>query len=119
MRRGLVLLAAAAAVMGAGAVVFAAVQHVSVATAGYWAVTTATTTGYGDVAPHGPGRAVAAAVMLLAVPLLGAAFAELTAHRHRAHLREELTALEERVKAHLAHVSGHADTTEPGDEEEH
>ena len=59
-----------------GGVIFAVVEHLSVSTGLYWAVTTATTVGYGDVVPHnGAGRIVAVGVMLTAIPLLGATFA--------------------------------------------
>lgn len=63
------------AVVGGG-IVFGVVEHVSIWTGLYWSVTTATTVGYGDVVPHnGAGRIVAVAVMLTAIPLLGATFA--------------------------------------------
>ncbi len=61
-----------------GAALFSVTQRVSFGTAVYWAVTTATTVGYGDVTPHNAvGRVVAAGVMLSAVPLFGAVFAVL------------------------------------------
>ncbi len=64
----------------AGGVAFALAEHVAVWTGLYWAVTTATTVGYGDVSPHnGAGRIIAVAVMLTAIPLFGAAFALLAA----------------------------------------
>ena len=59
-----------------GAVLFAVTQHVTFGTALYWAVTTATTVGYGDVTPHNAaGRAIAVGVMLTAIPLFAAVFA--------------------------------------------
>ncbi|MCL4312937.1 MAG: ion channel [Actinobacteria bacterium] len=59
-----------------GAVLFSVTQHVSIGTSLYWAITTATTVGYGDVTPHnGAGRIVAVGVMLTAVPLFGSLFA--------------------------------------------
>jgi voltage-gated potassium channel len=58
----LVLLGTACLLAGAG--LFAITQHISYATALYWAVTTATTVGYGDVIPKNPaGRAIAVVVM--------------------------------------------------------
>ncbi len=60
----------------AGALAFAATQRVPLGTALYWAVTTATTVGYGDVTPHnGAGRVIAVAMMLTAIPLFGSVFA--------------------------------------------
>jgi voltage-gated potassium channel len=59
-----------------GAVLFSVTQHVSIGIGIYWAVTTATTVGYGDVTPHNTaGRIVAIAVMLTTIPILGAVFA--------------------------------------------
>lgn len=67
-------LAATAVLIGAG--LFALTQHVPFTTALYWAVTTATTVGYGDVTPHtGAGRAIAVGLMLVAIPLFGGIFA--------------------------------------------
>jgi len=74
-----------------GGVAFAVVEHVNVGTGLYWAVTTATTVGYGDVVPHNAsGRVVAVAVMLTAIPLFGAAFALLAAAATAARLDKYL-----------------------------
>ncbi|WP_298344411.1 TrkA family potassium uptake protein [Ferrimicrobium sp.] len=63
-----------------GAIAFALTQHVSVGIGLYWAVTTATTVGYGDVTPHNTvGRVIAILVMVTTIPLFGAAFAFLAA----------------------------------------
>ncbi len=62
---------------GAGA--FSATQGIGYGSALYWAITTATTVGYGDLSPHNSsGRVVASLVMLTAIPLLGAIFAVVT-----------------------------------------
>jgi voltage-gated potassium channel len=59
-----------------GGIAFAIVDHRTVWTGLYWAITTATTVGYGDVVPtNGVGRIVAIVVMLTAIPLFGATFA--------------------------------------------
>ena len=71
-----VLLTAAVACLLLGAALFAGTQHLPFTTGIYWAITTATTVGYGDVTPHNPiGRVIAAAVMLTTIPLLASVFA--------------------------------------------
>jgi len=63
-----------------GAVAFSLVEHVSLGIGLYWAFTTATTVGYGDVTPHNTaGRIVAVALMLTAIPLAGGVFAVIAA----------------------------------------
>ncbi len=65
-------------VLGGGAL-FAWSQGLPFSTGLYWAITTATTVGYGDVTPkNGAGRVIASAVMLTTIPLLAAVFALLT-----------------------------------------
>jgi len=59
-----------------GAELFSATQSVSFGKALYWAVTTATTVGYGDVTPKNTaGRVIAVGVMLTTIPLFASAFA--------------------------------------------
>jgi voltage-gated potassium channel len=71
-----ILLAAAAAGVLIGGWAFAATQNLPVSTGLYWAITTATTVGYGDVTPHnGAGRVIASLVMLITIPLLASVFA--------------------------------------------
>ena len=75
----LILVSAAAVLIVVGGVVFAATQHLPVTTGWYWAITTATTVGYGDVTPkNASGRFVASVVMLTTIPLLAGAFAVMT-----------------------------------------
>lgn len=67
---------AGAACVFVGAALFALTQHGGYWTALYWAITTATTVGYGDVTPKNPlGRVVAVGVMLTTIPLFASAFA--------------------------------------------
>ena len=75
----LILVGAAAVLIIVGGVVFAETQHIPLTTGWYWAITTATTVGYGDVTPkNASGRFVASAVMLTTIPLLAGAFAVMT-----------------------------------------
>jgi voltage-gated potassium channel len=86
-----ILLATAVACVVAGGAGFAASQHEAFPTGLYWAVTTATTVGYGDVIPHNSsGRLIAAAVMLTTIPLLAAVFALVTGSAAAAGLRRIL-----------------------------
>ena len=70
------LVGTAVAIVIVGAVLFSVTQGVSIGIALYWAITTATTVGYGDVLPHdSAGRLIAAGVMLTTIPIVGAVFA--------------------------------------------
>jgi voltage-gated potassium channel len=71
-----VLLVCAVGCMLVGAEAFAATQGRPFTTGLYWAITTATTVGYGDVTPDNwAGRLVASLVMLTTIPLLASVFA--------------------------------------------
>lgn len=71
-----ILLASAVACVFVGGGAFAATQSLPFTTGLYWAITTATTVGYGDVTPHnGAGRVIASLVMLITIPLLASVFA--------------------------------------------
>jgi voltage-gated potassium channel len=62
-----------------GGILFAAAEHIPVTSGLYWAVTTATTVGYGDIEPRNPaGRLIAVFVMLTVIPLFGATFSLFT-----------------------------------------
>lgn len=88
----MILLAAAAACVAGGGALFAATQGLPFSTGLYWAITTASTVGYGDVTAHNPaGRVVAAAVMLTAIPMLAAVFALLTGAAAASGLRRILS----------------------------
>lgn len=70
------LLAAAAGCLLLGAVLFSITQHITFTSSVYWAITTATTVGYGDITPKtGAGRVIASGVMLTTIPLLASVFA--------------------------------------------
>jgi voltage-gated potassium channel len=85
----LLILAATCTLLGAWA--FSATQHVPFTTGVYWAITTATTVGYGDVTPKsGIGRLIAVGVMLTAIPLFGGVFALLAAIVTATRLRRML-----------------------------
>jgi voltage-gated potassium channel len=86
-----ILLAGAVACVLAGAAAFAVTQHYPFTTGLYWAITTATTVGYGDVTPHNAvGRVVASAVMLTTIPLLASVFALVTGAAAAAGVRRVL-----------------------------
>ena len=87
-----------------GAVWFAAVEHISVATGIYWSVTTATTVGYGDITPHTHvGRLVSVLVMLTVIPLFAATFSLLTTTLTTAHVSK----LHDEALAHIRHIKEH------------
>jgi voltage-gated potassium channel len=71
-----IVLGSVIAVVLIGAGLFSLAEDFPFTTGLYWAVTTATTVGYGDVTPHNPiGKLIASLVMLIAIPLLAGAFA--------------------------------------------
>lgn len=77
--RELALIGLAVTIMVVGAALFSLAEHISFLLALYWALTTATTVGYGDVTPHNTaGRVVASVVMFTTIPILAAVFALFT-----------------------------------------
>ncbi len=87
-----VLLASAVGCVLIGAAAFAATQQRPFTTGLYWAITTATTVGYGDVSPqNGAGRVIAVLVMLTTIPLLASVFALATGEAAAAGVRRILS----------------------------
>jgi voltage-gated potassium channel len=90
-RNVVLLLAGAVACTLAGGALFAATQRLPFTTGLYWAITTATTVGYGDVTPHNAsGRVVASLVMLTTIPMLASVFALVTGAAAAAGIRRVL-----------------------------
>jgi voltage-gated potassium channel len=87
-----------------GAIWFASTEHLSVPTAIYWSVTTATTVGYGDITPHTHlGRLIAVLVMLTVIPLFAATFSLLTTRLTTMHVSK----LHAEALAHIRHIKEH------------
>jgi voltage-gated potassium channel len=87
-----------------GAICFAAVENLSVPTAIYWSVTTATTVGYGDVTPHTHvGRVIAVLVMLTVIPLFAATFSLLTT----SWTTKNVSRFHDEAMAHIRHIKEH------------
>jgi hypothetical protein len=102
VRRAAALIAAAAGWTCVCGWLFSATQHTGLIAGLYWAVTTATTVGYGDETVHGTGgQLLAIAVMLTDIPLLATGFAQLAALHIRRHvdqrLREHHKAIHDRL----------------------
>jgi voltage-gated potassium channel len=85
------LAALAVVIVLVGAALFSITQHDGYGTSLYWAVTTATTVGYGDVLPHNAvGRVIASFVMLTTIPTVGAIFGLVAGASAVTHIRRIL-----------------------------
>jgi voltage-gated potassium channel len=90
-RHAAILLAGAVALTFLWGGLFSATQQLPLTTGLYWAITTATTVGYGDVTPHNAvGRLIASATMLTIIPLLASVFALVTGAAAAAGIRRIL-----------------------------
>lgn len=97
-RLALTTIAAALALDAVCGVLFAAADHVSVPDGLFFAVTTGTTVGYGDITAHGwAAHLLTVVMMLLVVPLFGASFSLFTSGLTSGRV----AASEDRVKAHV------------------
>jgi len=106
-----ILLASAVACVFAGAAAFAATQQLPFTSGLYWAITTATTVGYGDVTPHnGAGRVIANLVMLTTIPLLASVFALVTGEAAAAGVRRILAMRSHIPEGRFRLVIGMSDT---------
>jgi len=111
-RAALVTIATAAVLDTGLGVAFGAADHIGAWRGLFFAVTTATTVGYGDLTAHGwLPHLLAVAMMLLVVPLFGAAFSLFTSGLTVTHVRgaeKRIKAhLEERLKAHHKALASH------------
>lgn len=102
-RAALITIAAALSLDAVAGLVFAAAEHISAGLGLYWAVTTATTCGYGDISPRsGAGHVIAVITMLTIIPLFGASFSLFTSGLTGGHV----AASERRVRAHIERLAG-------------
>jgi Ion channel len=98
VKRALLLLGIAGAWITCCGELFDITQHSGFVSGMYWAVTTASTVGYGDVTAKGTGgKLLAIGVMLTAIPLLAAVFALVTSAHIGARLAEHHRLIHERL----------------------
>jgi voltage-gated potassium channel len=96
-----VLLSIALTCLLLGAYLFSLTQGIAFTKGLYWAITTATTVGYGDVTPHnGFGEVIASAVMLTTIPLLASVFALVTGAAAAAGIRRVLAMRDHNDEGH-------------------
>ena len=122
MRRAAFVLVLSVTLDGLFGVMFAFAQHVSVWNGLYFATTTGSTVGYGDITPRGwAPHLLAVAMMILVIPLFSSVFALLataltTAHvdaRH-ARLMAHIDRRHDELKKHVSEVHGGGPDCDPG-----
>ena len=103
-------------------ILFAFAQHVSIGDGLYFATTTASTVGYGDITPHGwASHLIAVGLMLTVIPLFSAVFSLLTtaltsAHVDRRHdkLIAHIDRRHNELKNHVSEVHSGRPGSDPG-----
>ena len=110
MRRILTILGLSVALDVIFGVLFAFAQHIPVGTGLYFATTTASTVGYGDVTPHGwVPHVIAVAMMITVIPLFASVFSLFTTALTTAHVDRKHKALMDKMHEHhealLKHVT--------------
>lgn len=86
-RRAWQVLALTAVLDGALGLAFGAADHVGAWNGLYFATTTATTVGYGDITPHGWGpHLIAVAIMVTVIPLFTSVFSFFTSGLTASHI---------------------------------
>lgn len=92
---------------------FGAADHVSLPDGLYFATTTATTVGYGDITAHGwLPHVLAVLIMVTVIPLFGATFSLFTSGLAALHVDRA----EHRIKAHVNQelaIAGHCCSGQP------
>jgi voltage-gated potassium channel len=114
--RALLTIAAATALDAALGAWFGAADHIGIPDGLFFATTTATTVGYGDLTAHGWLPHVLAVIMMLTViPLFAATFSLLTSGLASQDIHARVTAAEKRIKDHVdkrhKQMASHVTTT--------
>lgn len=91
-----------------GGITFAIAEHLPVYSGLYWAVTTATTVGYGDITPHTTlGHVIAVLVMLTVIPLFAATFSLFTSGLTESHVVSSEDRIAKRIEQHTDQLKRH------------
>ena len=116
MRRAATLVLAASVVLDAVfGILFAFAQHVSAWNGLYFATTTASTVGYGDITPHGwAPHLISVAIMLTVIPLFSSVFSLLTTTLTTIHTDMKHAKLVERIDRHHEEMKKHVSEVHSG-----